>query len=301
MEDWSSQFQDFVIEHFSFAVPLFFLLSGYWFMKSYEKYGWTGLLSRKLKTLYIPFVCWCLIGELAVLPSALFASQSFSWEAIAGIPVLLMNGLHLSWHLWYVRGLILFFLLAPICFRIGQHWLLFGAIVVLTRVSPAFSLGPYEFGYVSLAVPWFFLGCLCSTHNLLEKVVPRRIGLMLVIFSVMGVIVLDLVGAWQIPYCPSSHEFRIVFLVAAFWFGYDLLEVRKTPPNWLQTTFFVYCLHTCVIRYTGNGLRYALGISPMVKALSFCLNFFSFWVDVLIAALIMRFLPRIYKPLSGGR
>ncbi len=151
--DWSSRLQNFCIEHCSFAVPMFFMFSGYWFIKSYERYGFVQLLKKKFWSLYVPFVLWCVIGELAVWPTSFWSDVSPSWGALLGAPILLTKGLSLAFHLWYVRALLIFFLLAPLCYLIGKHAILVLAAIVFTRFSPTISLGPYHFDYLASRFP----------------------------------------------------------------------------------------------------------------------------------------------------
>lgn len=51
-----------------FAVPLFFTVSGFYFIKSLEKYDRMVLIKKKVKTLLVPYLCWCLLGWMVFRP-----------------------------------------------------------------------------------------------------------------------------------------------------------------------------------------------------------------------------------------
>lgn len=302
--DWSSRLQNFCIEHCSFAVPLFFMFSGYWFIKSYERYGFVQLLKKKFWSLYVPFVLWCVIGELAIWPTSFWSDVSPSWGALLGVPILLTKGLSLAFHLWYVRALLIFFLLAPLCYLIGKHAILVLAAIVVTRFFPTVSLGPYHFDYFALAVPWFFIGAGLSSGDWLSVRLQRNHSMILALFSFIPLIILDVCGDWKVPYFISAHEVRIILMSVFFWFGFDWLVDRfalRQPLAVCSYTFFVYCLHVSVIRYTGNLLRVGLGTSSCVKTFGYFCNWLSFFADVGLAVLGVRFVPRFYRLLSGGR
>ena len=302
--DWSSRLQNFCIEHCSFAVPMFFLFSGYWFMKSYERHGYWRLLGKKFWSLYVPFVLWCTIGEFAVLPSSFWSSTMPSWGALCGVPLLLTKGLSLAFHLWYVRALLIFFLLAPLCYLIGRKMLLVLTAIVLTRLFPTFSLGPYRFDYVATAIPWFMLGAGLSMEDRLAIRLPKTCTAVGTLVSLVVLVTLDLYGDWSISYFISAHEIRIISMVAFFWFGFDWLFGKVgllPPPSFCRHTFFVYCVHVVVIRYSGNLLRSGLGTSTIIKTIGYFGNWLSFVVDVVLARLLVRLSPKAYQILSGRR
>ncbi len=120
----------------------------------------------------------------------------------------------------------------------------------------------------------------------------------------MAMIVLDVCGDWKVPYFISAHEVRIILMIVFFWFGFDWLVDTtglRQPLAVCSYTFFVYCLHVSVIRYAGNVLRIGLGTSSNIKIVGYFCNWLSFFVDVGIAVLGVRFVPHFYRLLSGRR
>ena len=302
--DWSSRLQNFCIEHCSFAVPMFFMFSGYWFIKSYERYGFVQLLQKKFWSLYVPFVLWCAIGEFAVWPTSFWSDVPPSWGALLGVPILLTKGLSLAFHLWYVRALLIFFLLAPLCYLIGKHAILVLAAIVVTRFFPTITLGPYHFDYFALAVPWFFIGAGLSSGDWLSVRLKRKYSISIALLSFIALIGLDVCGNWKVPYFISAHEVRIALMIVFFWFGFDCFAGSFGvchPLTVCSYTFFIYCLHVSVIRYTGNLLRVGWGTSPSIKTLGYFCNWLTFLVDAELGVLCTRFVPRLYRLLSGGR
>jgi len=241
---------------------------------------------------------------LAIWPTSFLCRASPSWGPLLGVPILLMKGLNLAFHLWYVRALLIFFLLAPLCYLIGKHAILVVTAIMFTRFFPTVSLGPYHFDYVATAIPWFFIGAGLSSGDWLSVRLQRKYSISLALISFIALIVLDVCADWKVPYFISAHEVRIILMIVFFWFGFDWLADRfglRQPFAVCSYTFFIYCLHVSVIHYTGNILRVGFGTSSTIKILGYFCNWLSFFVDVGITALGVKFIPRFYRLLSGRR
>ena len=116
----------------SFAVPLFFVISGYLFARKtdFSRAGWyPALLKKRAKTLLVPYVAWCTIYACTYIPFVVLgnhlAGRNLVFNTCLREPllsprnILCIYGLDFpvppsAGALWYVRNLILLFLLAPL-------------------------------------------------------------------------------------------------------------------------------------------------------------------------------------------
>lgn len=89
---------------FAFAVPTFFLISGWLFVGSVRKYSYVELLKKKFFSLYVPVVLAALLVMVIVTPVRIYAHEPYNWWAF-----LRPFGLVFSvgcLHLWYLSSFI---------------------------------------------------------------------------------------------------------------------------------------------------------------------------------------------------
>jgi surface polysaccharide O-acyltransferase-like enzyme len=120
----------------SFRMPLFFLLSGFFWALLVEKHGLKRAYSNRVQRILVPF----LIGVLTLVPLAGWLTLCFGVSAEAGTWMFWTTSReHLEWarrllgrlspeperllapaHLWFLYYLMLFYLLLPICLVVRQ-------------------------------------------------------------------------------------------------------------------------------------------------------------------------------------
>ena len=116
----------------SWAVPFFFVVSGFFFWRSRDRWGnglvaWKMTLLKKARTLLVPYLFWCAIGAVCVLPlvvcsnhvagRALFERTFIRSGTLSGslIDCLGVGGVPIgNVPLWYVRALLSIFVLSPL-------------------------------------------------------------------------------------------------------------------------------------------------------------------------------------------
>lgn len=52
----------------SWAVPFFFLISGYWCHRKLSEGSIKSFYTKKIKSLFVPYVLWCILGLLLMMP-----------------------------------------------------------------------------------------------------------------------------------------------------------------------------------------------------------------------------------------
>ncbi len=151
---------------YSFHMPLFFALSGYFLLATLQKYGATGLLKSKLRSLAYPYLLWSAVQGILEVLAASMTNKPTSWYEV----------LALLWapraQFWFLYVLFLLFIIAALSSRLllsrteyGREyarlspWLytILPAALLARLIRP---LGPFPFplDFLSFYGFYFFLG-----------------------------------------------------------------------------------------------------------------------------------------------
>ena len=265
------------------AVPVFFIISGYFFFyqtKTFGKETYSKKLRKRIKTLLIPYLLWNLLPVLLITGgnfySILFRGKSF--DALREFYIGLWDeGLyHIWWDktsgtmpfdspLWYVRDLMIICILSPI-FYIGIKRLgwIFPIIIGLLHLS---GIWPQANGFSSTAFCFFTIGV---TYALKDKLLID-LQTSAKIFLMTATIICYL--AANLTHIGFIQQLFII-LSAILWI---LLSV-KIPDRLIQlmnkltpAVFFIYVIHnTFVLANTSKILlkimdeKICFWISPIV-------------------------------------
>lgn len=296
--NYSTRVQDISTDLFRFAVPLFFVISGYMFVSSFEKHGWMSLLRRKIKSLYLPMVIWGAIGLVMFLPIRIYINEDVPTVFdFLKLPLLALSSG--GGHFWYVRVLIVMFVCAPVVYYVARHIWAAVLCIVVALLIPEDSVCAQL--HVPVAIIFITLGIQLSIHWRGNGMFKG--GWCCFIFSLAGLVLSFLFKA-QI----TTHYFLILFeplfMIGVVWFGYDIID-RIRPigkfPEKLNVLFFVYCMHIIILYWSRGVLRVALGTSPFMSLVRYFILLQTFWLDIIIANGIRRFFPRMFTVLAGGR
>lgn len=121
--DFGNTIQAQVNDIFHFAVPLFFVISGYMFVGSFKRHGYWGMLKTKFWSLYVPMILWSFISLALLLPIRLYAKNDIlTLSDVLTIPLMHLNSGAIQF--WYVRALIVLTLALPLfAFCMKRVWL----------------------------------------------------------------------------------------------------------------------------------------------------------------------------------
>lgn len=174
-----------VLDHliYSFHMPLFFALSGYFLIPGLQKYAATALLKSKLRSLVYPYLLWSSAQGILEVLAASMTNKPTSWFEV----------LAMLWapraQFWFLYVLFLIFIVAacssrlllkPAAYGRLSPWLytILPAALLARLIRP---LGPFPFplDFLSFYCFYFFLGAavyeyrlriskLSATHNLLD-------------------------------------------------------------------------------------------------------------------------------------
>ena len=307
-------FQNLYI-HFGtvWAVPFFFLVSGFFLRLGFQNTteGFSNHVVKKLRTLVLPYLLWCLIGLIIRFPIVDQCATGLNdgWLGALNAVFGVTNGFPLGLPvLWFVRSLIVLQIVTPALFGCFSEDRKFRCGCWMgTAVGIGLLFIP-TFRHFALALcgtpssPFYFLAGFIFAPLILKLPISGRSVVMVALGGIVA-----LIGS--MVFCHShlglGRHLLTLSIITTLWFVYDLLFGQKNitkVPVWCKCTFFIYCCHFVPLEYVRYGLlkfNGSLGLSPdwcFFGLIVFVPIFFTWFAHV-----FKRFLPNTYAVLSGGR
>lgn len=272
----------------------------------------------------MPYLLWSLIGAIAYLP--LFTAfnhinqRPLFEETFLGVGTLLgtlnetfgiMQSPHWSPALWYVRLLLIFFILTPVWLGLRRvsRWLLLvagvGLIVIGFPMRPIVFLqanGPWGLG-------WLLLGMTISAFRIENRRIPA--------WGIGFFFILWIAACVHNAFCPGAPALlRFTPALLFFWSLYDVIARHPTTlstkifdlcATWSQFAFFIYCCHFPIAQTMLAMCRFIFktpieSIPNHMRTIQSLLCFsVALGGSVLVALVLRRWFPKTYAVLAGGR
>lgn len=277
------------------AVPVFFLISGYFFFKYnyYEKGEYINMIRKKTKTLLIPFIIWNIISGILLY---------FTHSTLLGNSAieLIINCLNSKWYgpLWYVRDLILLMLLVPF-----YGWIIYKKKYILQSILICVLLylwQPVASNVLSYeGILFFFLGGILShTKKFLEYKIDN--------FSFVILLIIWLIVA-LFPYLLLGNLlFYKIYNIIGIFLTWQLVK-RKCGYNIFiihisKYVFLIYVTHVFVLKFIKEIIAlifYGNGIAAMIVYLLSPLA--SILFIYILGSTWERYHSKSYNIALGGR
>ncbi len=296
------------------AVPLFFLMSGYFFFQGFT-WSWRGFgrkLATRAKTLLLPYLFWTIfwvcirfLGQSIPAVKAYFTGDGrlladYSMYDLTNA-VLGLTRAPEAYHFWFIRDLMLLMIISPLIF------------LVLRRLALPF-LG-------AMFVVWITAGWRIYT--------PDAVGVLF--FSVGGYLAMqgktlfffDRYGKWfvlvylpvlladvlwyEAPFNLCLHRCGIVVGLVAILFGSSMLLVSERLKNTLLrlsgASFFVYATHEPLL---GIAKTLAFQFLPLNRPYTMLLIYIFVPLAVVaglvgVHGILKSLLPKTLTVVTGGR
>ena len=321
----------------TFAVPVFFVISGYLLgVKSCggSREGWYAqALGKRAKTLLVPYLLWCTVYALTVVPFTMYGNHA------AGRALLHNTHLHAApgslWNIvyvyggdlfhlpvasvmWYVRNLMMLVLIAPPLIRLlrsrlaGAAFLCasFGALLMHDWI-PGRWWNLFETGFSLAGVFYFSVGLFLSIHAADYPLRRQRNPLWPVLW--LGgcalftyIHFLHPTGGGLLAVQRMLAKVVTAIGVLAVWTLYDLVPgaSRFLRLSVVKDSFFVYAAHLGIIS-TVTCARTQDILATRLHVPAFGLFVIRIAVPILLALaaaeILKRWLPKAYALLTGGR
>lgn len=295
------------------AVPLFFLMSGYFFfvgLSSKEKYFIK--LKKRIKTLLIPFVFWnsftlLVIALAQILPATqvFFSGKNpfvinfslFDYlNAIIGI-----NRLPISYQFWFIRDLMILVLFVPfIIIALRFVPILFLLIVFICWFFDYWIF----FSPASEATLFFCFGAYLAFSNK-SLFVADRYGYILVLWYFI-IVILDVYFIGE-TFSPILHRFGIVFGVYSVLFISKFLtkieRIRTSLLTLSNASFFVYATHEPLLTIQRKFLYKLLYPESVYLTLFlyFSIPISTIIFSVFLYRILLKIFPKFIEVTTGAR
>lgn len=292
------------------AVPLFYLISGMLCFYSIKKHGYRNLLEKKSTTLLLPYITWNLIFFIAFYLDKGYTTYEFIkgfWfspkgGAITGVLTQPWDG-----PLWFLRDLMVVFLLTPII------------IFLLRKVGFLFIFAVY-FLYATKITPWyifpgFSITCLLMFSlgiylqmidcNWFDKIKKRRLELLItstvcmVITYVYSVIEKDTTSLFY----NLLHSTYILLGIGTALAVASISPKTCFMEKWGRNTFVVFASHSLFLTYVIKIVMFPFGhdIDNMETVFIYLFSCFVTYVISFIVGEIIGRNAWLIKLLTGGR
>lgn len=266
------------------AVPMFFMISGFFFLGK-DYYSWTkyrSMIQKKTKTLLIPFVFWNVVGLLVLL---LYKSSDIPHEILAFVKHFFISDY--NGPLWYVRDIMLFMLLIPLyqwMFNKHLRWLCGIVIAYLFAKWQPVDCAVFS----SEGILFFVLGGVLSKYKVLDCRIDKKW------------IAYTLLLLWQVccMFCDLwanewIHKTVVVLGVLSVWYGIDMISVRigARMKQISYYAFFIYVTHFYCVKFVKIVMAHWFYGNGFVALLTFLL------APILVVACLLE-IGKLYKHCS---
>lgn len=318
------------------AVPFFFMVSGFFFERAFERRNimqdLPAFLGRKVRTVLLPYLLWGICYGIPAMTglkigvalkngeaSDIWAGTVFSqwgswtfWDSIFGISHAPLIGA-----LWYLRVLIIVFATAPLWLFLVRRfrWLAVCAALAIIAVSPLSGMFEEQFampfgGVFRIkinAFGWILAG-MCMGGMRFDEAVCGKCA------SVLCAVAWGVCALAPLPWIFSGGEAPFAanllrqvspfFTLAALWGFGDWLSARLPDklPEVFSLGFWIYCMHHPVAAYVGAMGHAIIGESVAAKCIAQAFAWaVTFAVSAVAGLAAKRYMPKTYGLLCGGR
>lgn len=227
---------------YSFHMPLFFVLSGLYFLPTFKRYGAGPLIGRKIDSLIYPYIVW------SVIQGGIEIALSHFTNAHTGIGAIL----DILWQphdqFWFLYALFFVFLLFTLMFRFALHgsasWL--ALLLLLVAFAGNVHVSVPAVDYVVNYGVFFACGVLLSQYPAVlgASAGPRTIGSAVIAFALAQVALHD----FALP--PGALGRMLTLLLVLLSIGCVLAFCRSLRPSafrWLdvlgKNSMPIYLMH----------------------------------------------------------
>ena len=313
-----SFFGDFVtVGMTSVAIRLFFVISGALFYRNYT-YEITAIkLKSRFKTLVIPYLIWCVFYTVVMMVVDATPLGSFiAIEADFTVKNLFLGFFFNYFYksLWFIFNLIIFTLLCPLIYTLLSNKYIGGLAIISVIVLYSFGIRIPETvtilgeEYIAFwradSIIFYLIGAYVGIHffdwfsNRKNKIVSVT-SLILFLLCSLYIMLADDFGL-------NNDGFVYVFIMTVFcfstWFMFDLFKFDKKPKHFYNYSFMMFALNFYLGVYVAKILYIVLPKSQIFSIVNLIITLvIVIGLILLTSAFLEKYLPKIYKLITGNR
>jgi fucose 4-O-acetylase-like acetyltransferase len=282
---------------YSFHMPLFFMVSGFFF-KSSLRLNLAGFLGKKGRQLMVPWFVWCLFIYI-------WDNRGGSLLRGGNLPRLLGDVFYNAGWYWFLREMFVSYLLAWIGYKVFKKgWLAALVLICLVLVAPH-----YYFRWQRVYLPVFFFGILLREKH---ELVTRRLTLILCASLAVFVLCLFFWDAYFYDFAPNMFAAetwfapvpqitiylrRMLIGIAASLFFFTLCQKFYRPGKVLSAlsrtglyTMEIYILQVFILEHVLTALVDFPGLDLWVYSLAMAIP-----LAAVLMALELGIIKLIYR------
>lgn len=301
-----------------FAVPLFFMMSGYLFFRNYEQTvrGYFTKLKKRVKNLLVPYLLWTAISVAIIV----FASLVLKADGLATVkdnmakivskdPMLLLSPP--AFQLWYMLELMLFTVISPVIYFLVKKTKLF--IIIIAAVLWLFDIN-FSVVYNCEAVLFYLTGAYFAIFSREDIVLKETKSLKLLISGLIFVLMCIArtcyaATAENTPtariFLTISYKLAIPFGIYFVWFAFDHIfkdiEDKKQLLRFSNSTFMFYVVHEPLLHLSYEQILSQVSSNFMHIFMYIILPTCTVAVAYIFDIYTYRLLKPIHNVLTGGR
>lgn len=288
-----------------FAVPAFFFFSSVLLFRKERKYIPT--IKQKIKGLLVPYVLWNTIWIIAliILQQLSFTSGFFAHERILDLDfkgflgLYGIGGLVTVFPLWYVRDLFIITLFYPII------WLIVSKIPKTSLIISLIVLFLPNSIPASPSICLMIIGASIVKLNLrmstIDKIPCYICGIIYLIFIVID-LCLKINFGLEGPLHRICYVIGIIFFIRLSKLIVCNKQVKEKFLSISKWTFMIYAGHEPLLTSLRKLCAYFLPRVPFIMLIEYIfLPLIMIFVCIVAGIILKRFMPKIYKILTGER
>lgn len=300
------------------SVPLFFLISGYYFFHQVERFSFAlygEKLRKRAKTLFVPYVCWNVIyiGLFFLAETFIPNMRSTATKFVTDYSIEewlrtfwdLKNGYPINGAMWFIRDLMIIMLASPVIYYAVKYL----KIIPLVVLAYCWSSGLWGNSIIprGSAVLFFTLGAYLSVNEIgfIQLVHSIRYYL-LAIFVAVSIVMIVMEAQGHFVYSYRFGLFNILigaFLTIGLFAHYVKKHEVSLSSCSAGKSFFIYAYHSLPLALCLNiAFKFLLPHTEAELLLIYLLtpSFIAF-LGIVFYQAISKYIPRSLSLLTGGR
>lgn len=272
------------------SVPLFFIISGFYFTNSSKPYK--QKIKDRLKKIAIPYLIWNTIAWIVSLRNTGFTLPSF--DTYVSTPI--------DFPLWFLRDLFFLCLIQPLILWLASKYK--GLILIFC----CFVLYYFEYTIPYLEIRYnsiffFSIGIILNTYI---KIKPFNITKMaeLYIYTITSILFI-LTIIYRDFFKVDSIQYSLYIVLGCITMSLLLLRniqrihITQHYKEFGASSFFIYASHTILINGAIKTICTHLSIPPELNI--FLISSFTCIICLLMFFILKKYSLSLLKILNGGR
>ena len=287
------------------AVPIFFIISGYYFFERINKNDFKTLAKKKIFTLVIPYIFWNFVVlslyffiDYSYLPKTNITNNITLLQYIKMITIQPING-----PLWFIRDLLFLMILGPIINFVlkGKYIKEFMFILFFLWIL---NLGE---GTGQKAEPLFFfsLGGFIAFSNKKYLFIGNNTlkFLIFILYFILLGIHTKYLNYYNYFEFVLLHKLIILLGIFTFWFLIDFLKTGKEKILLLSKySFLIYVIHYALVYIIKEIMINLLGKYEYVNFISFIITTpIIILISILFFYILKKYSPNFMNLILGNR